>query len=362
MAVAFGIGALVLLPALLATQPTWLLHTDGIALALFLGIVPTALAYLLFASGLRRLTAAETSTLTLAEPLTAAVLGAVVLAEPLSGPRSPAPCSCSPVWSCSPSPAGGRVASPEPAGIGVMAAPVRCTACRPSTPWPTRCGARSSTARCGRRRLRERELCETYGVARHSLRAALRTLATEGLVTIEPHRGAQRRPAHARRRPLAVRAARRPRARGRAPRARAQRRPPAGRRAPRARGLRPPARATPAVERDQRGPRRAPRRDRPRGAQPAHRGLPRGAERRDAAVPARAASRTCPPTQLAADHRALIEASSARGRPFCASTCARPPRRWPVRGTDRAGDRGSAARPAVCGGGERRPGGRALPS
>jgi DNA-binding GntR family transcriptional regulator len=39
-------------------------------------------------------------------------------------------------------------------------------------------------------RLRERELCETYGVARHSLRAALRALAAEGLVTIEPHRGA----------------------------------------------------------------------------------------------------------------------------------------------------------------------------
>jgi DNA-binding GntR family transcriptional regulator len=39
-------------------------------------------------------------------------------------------------------------------------------------------------------RLRERELCETYGVARHSLRAALRSLAAEGLVRIEPHRGA----------------------------------------------------------------------------------------------------------------------------------------------------------------------------
>ena len=38
--------------------------------------------------------------------------------------------------------------------------------------------------------LRERELCETYGVARHSLRAALRALASEGLVRIEPHRGA----------------------------------------------------------------------------------------------------------------------------------------------------------------------------
>jgi DNA-binding GntR family transcriptional regulator len=38
--------------------------------------------------------------------------------------------------------------------------------------------------------LRERELCEMYGVARHSLRAALRALAAEGLVKIEPHRGA----------------------------------------------------------------------------------------------------------------------------------------------------------------------------
>lgn len=40
-------------------------------------------------------------------------------------------------------------------------------------------------------RLRERELCEAYGVARHSLRAALRALASEGLVRIEPHRGAR---------------------------------------------------------------------------------------------------------------------------------------------------------------------------
>jgi DNA-binding GntR family transcriptional regulator len=40
-------------------------------------------------------------------------------------------------------------------------------------------------------RLREVELCATYGVARHSLRAALRALAAEGLVRIEPHRGAR---------------------------------------------------------------------------------------------------------------------------------------------------------------------------
>jgi DNA-binding GntR family transcriptional regulator len=39
-------------------------------------------------------------------------------------------------------------------------------------------------------RLRELELAEAYGVARHSLRAALRALAAEGLVAIAPNRGA----------------------------------------------------------------------------------------------------------------------------------------------------------------------------
>lgn len=84
MAVAFGLGALVLAPVLVATDPSWLLQADGVALAVFLGVVPTAVAYVLFARGLRRLTASETATLTLAEPLTAGLLGAVVLAERLS--------------------------------------------------------------------------------------------------------------------------------------------------------------------------------------------------------------------------------------------------------------------------------------
>jgi DNA-binding GntR family transcriptional regulator len=39
--------------------------------------------------------------------------------------------------------------------------------------------------------LREVELADTYDVSRHTLRAALRLLAGEGVVEIEPHRGAR---------------------------------------------------------------------------------------------------------------------------------------------------------------------------
>lgn len=41
------------------------------------------------------------------------------------------------------------------------------------------------------RRLVERELCDSYDVARHTLRSALRQLEAEGLVRIEPNRGAR---------------------------------------------------------------------------------------------------------------------------------------------------------------------------
>jgi DME family drug/metabolite transporter len=84
MGLTFGIAALALVPVLALDAPAALFGPGGLALALFLGVVPTALAYVLFARGLRRLSAAETSTLTLAEPLTAGLLGALVLAERLT--------------------------------------------------------------------------------------------------------------------------------------------------------------------------------------------------------------------------------------------------------------------------------------
>ncbi len=85
MARAFALGAILLLPVLFATGGGGLESAGGLALVLFLGAVPTALAYVLFARGLRHLSSGETATLTLAEPLTATLLGIVVLGERPTG-------------------------------------------------------------------------------------------------------------------------------------------------------------------------------------------------------------------------------------------------------------------------------------
>lgn len=82
MGAAFGLGAVVALPILaVGGAAAWLARPEGAALALYLGLVPTALAYALFARGLRSLPAARVATLTLAEPLTATVLGVALLSE-----------------------------------------------------------------------------------------------------------------------------------------------------------------------------------------------------------------------------------------------------------------------------------------
>ncbi len=78
---AFGAGALLLVPVVLIGDVRWAGSVDGAAMVLYLAIVPTALAYVAFARGLRGLSSGDTATLTLAEPLTAAALGALVLGE-----------------------------------------------------------------------------------------------------------------------------------------------------------------------------------------------------------------------------------------------------------------------------------------
>src|SRR3954463_9775315 len=81
MAAVLGGSAVLLVPVLPRAGPGFLTGAGGIALALYLGAIPTALAYVLFSRGLRALTSGETAPLVRAEPLTAAALGVVALGE-----------------------------------------------------------------------------------------------------------------------------------------------------------------------------------------------------------------------------------------------------------------------------------------
>jgi DME family drug/metabolite transporter len=83
MGAVFGTAALFSLPVLLTSDTSWLSTPEGVAVALWLGVVTTAVAYVLFGWGLSRLNASTVSTLTLAEPLTATILGVAVLGESL---------------------------------------------------------------------------------------------------------------------------------------------------------------------------------------------------------------------------------------------------------------------------------------
>ena len=86
MGASFGLAGLLLVPVLVAAGPAQLASPAGVGLALYLGLLPTTAAYLLYARGLRRVTAGEATTIGLAEPLAAAVLGAAVLHERLGPP------------------------------------------------------------------------------------------------------------------------------------------------------------------------------------------------------------------------------------------------------------------------------------
>jgi drug/metabolite transporter, DME family len=83
MAAMFGAAGAASLPILLVVGATWILTPRGAGLALWLGLVTTAAAYLLFGWGLARLPATTVATVSLAEPLSAALLGVVVLHERL---------------------------------------------------------------------------------------------------------------------------------------------------------------------------------------------------------------------------------------------------------------------------------------
>jgi DME family drug/metabolite transporter len=84
MGAVFGVAAVASVPVLLLAGTAWLFTPEGLSLTLWLGIVTTAVAYLLFGWGLARLSAVTVATLTLAEPLAATLLGLFVLSERLT--------------------------------------------------------------------------------------------------------------------------------------------------------------------------------------------------------------------------------------------------------------------------------------
>ncbi len=83
-AVIFFGGALLLAPVLPFVNLGWLAEPRGLLVALQLGLVATALAYVLYIRALISVPTATAVTLALMEPLTAATLGVLVLGERLT--------------------------------------------------------------------------------------------------------------------------------------------------------------------------------------------------------------------------------------------------------------------------------------
>jgi DME family drug/metabolite transporter len=80
-ALTFSIAALTLLPVLLTERPE--ADARGWALLAYLGVVPTAVAYVLYVVALRTTRVTVSGVLTLVEPLTATLLGVVFFGDRL---------------------------------------------------------------------------------------------------------------------------------------------------------------------------------------------------------------------------------------------------------------------------------------
>jgi len=80
---AFGIGAVISLPIVLATS-AWVNSALLVGFVLYIGLGTTALGYILFGNGLTHLSPGTVSTLTLAEPVLATLMGVFILGEAMN--------------------------------------------------------------------------------------------------------------------------------------------------------------------------------------------------------------------------------------------------------------------------------------
>lgn len=80
----FALGAILSTPLLFIGNLHWLTTPRGLLMIFWLGLVPTALAYIAYAYGLEKVRASTASTLILVEPATATLLAAIVLGEAIN--------------------------------------------------------------------------------------------------------------------------------------------------------------------------------------------------------------------------------------------------------------------------------------
>jgi DME family drug/metabolite transporter len=78
------LGAIFMLPLLFLVDLNWLKTPQGLGIAFHLGVITIAVAFTLYAYGLKTIPAPKAVTLTLAEPLTASTLGILFLGERLT--------------------------------------------------------------------------------------------------------------------------------------------------------------------------------------------------------------------------------------------------------------------------------------
>ncbi|MFL1994700.1 EamA family transporter [Lysinibacillus irui] len=84
IAMTFSVCTLFLLPFSLESGFAWLVNIHNLWTMLFMGIMCTSVAYLLFLNGLQKISSSTAVTLSLAEPLTAAILGVFLIGEHLT--------------------------------------------------------------------------------------------------------------------------------------------------------------------------------------------------------------------------------------------------------------------------------------
>lgn len=84
MGATFGIGAMLLLPVLIATGGPFLASWGNAAVGIYMATVPMFLGYLAFGYGLARVPASTATTLSLIEPVVAALLAVLVVGERLT--------------------------------------------------------------------------------------------------------------------------------------------------------------------------------------------------------------------------------------------------------------------------------------